>query len=272
MGVGFFVVVDADDVPARVARMRSTLGEDPADWQRAAAELGFGPDALDVINELHDLWIVHDAANALLTGEFEPVPDDDITADRRLSGIVRQFPEGLTDWVEIEHFGAREGRDIRRWAWVQGWILLSQDEDLVAGHDTNILPLLAEAALNCPKASYIAAIVSHHVRDAAHFALFAGEGKFQEYVRGLQAWRAAAESASASDLVAYLSRLESYGETRGAQSRENVEQMVFDLRRCHPDLTRAAEIERDGARWIAAVAPGELQVDAHTGRVSGHRR
>ncbi|MBK6580002.1 MAG: hypothetical protein IPG17_28235 [Sandaracinaceae bacterium] len=78
-----------------------------------------------------------------------------------------------------------------------------------------------------------------------------------------------AARAGATDLVDYAARIASYA-VQGAVKREDVEQRVFDLRRCHPNRTVPPHVRLEGDRWLARLdrantLPGQLVIDRRTG-------
>ena len=88
------------------------------------------PTAVGILGELHRAWIVDDQAHVLV-GRAAPSEASDIEADRILGRWVETLPEALTEWMEIEHWPKSPVRDVMRWCWCSGWLLSSQDEDLI---------------------------------------------------------------------------------------------------------------------------------------------
>lgn len=85
-------------------------------------------------------------------------------------------------------------------------------------------------------------------------------------------WVSAARAARADGLATYLERLDSYSSKARVKKVEDVEQRVFDLRRCDAQLGTPPSVRRDGARWRAPFAranllAGEIFVEVATGRM-----
>jgi len=178
------------------------------------------------------------------------------------------FQEGVP---EMEHEQmASEEREIRRWCWAPGWVLLSQDEDLLLMDAAQAPWLLDEARRGCPKRTYVLQIVAHGVRDRLHHALWEDAGIAAELEAAAQLLPLARGTRD-PELVAYLERIVSYAESRSVSSAEVV-QRVRDLRRCHPGSEHAPRIERRGSHWCvplarANVRPGTLHIDVDSGRM-----
>lgn len=140
---------------------------------------------------------------------------------------------------------------VRRWCWIEPWLLCSQDEDLFVMSDQWMVPLLDEAANGCTKRDYALRIVAHHVRDQAHATLRNGSDALRAKIGELLNLRAAARAANDEGLVAYLNRLDSHVRPQKV-GREDAIQRVSDLWRC----AAPAEVlvEQDGDAWRAKIS------------------
>ena len=98
-------------------------------------------------------------------------PDEDLLEwDRRMGALFTEV-DGERDFdIEYEREGRTE-RELRRWCWAEGWLQMSQDEDLLLMDADQAPPLLDEARRGCPKRDYILGIVEHGLRDAFHRVL-----------------------------------------------------------------------------------------------------
>jgi hypothetical protein len=154
----------------------------------------------------------------------------------------------------------------RRWCWVEPWILMSQDEDLLLMDEHLIVPLLDEAAANCPKRDYVLSVVEHGIRDGAHHQLRHGPDALAAYFAKAADWVVHARAARAADLTAYCERLASYA-SPGPVDAEGARVRGSDLTRCHPDPD--VHVDRKGNAWVARVsssgATALLSIDVSTG-------
>ena len=265
-------VVTMPDAPATLEALIAASGSD-LDARRRALEAMPHPTAVEILGELHRAWIVDDQAHVLV-GRAAPSEPSDIEADRVLGRWVEALPESLTEWMEIEHWPKSPVRDVMRWCWCSGWLLSSQDEDLIPASDGTVEPLLEEAGRGAPKAAYVRSIVAHHIRDAVHHVLWSDGQTLDARLERSAAWASAARRTGAVELAAYCERLGRYRGAGPVDSKADVEQAVFDLRRCAAAAETPPTVSRDGDVWVATILradrwPAELCVDASTGRVWG---
>lgn len=223
-------------------------------------------EAQGLVRELGLAWIEGDLGMSLF-----PDATSITEADRRMGRTWARLPSSLSEVIALER-GLGGETDLRRWCWVPGWVLLSQDEDLMVMSDHNVAPLLEEAREGCTKRDYVISIVEHHARDSMHHALWEGASHLTVMIERCRGWIEHARSAQAEGLVAYLERLSTYARRGPVQKSEEVAQRVFDLRRCSPERQSVPVVRRDGARWRAPfaranLAPGELVVELATGRM-----
>jgi hypothetical protein len=241
-----------------------SLPEDPRDWAGAVASLD-GARKSDI-----GWWLVREWAEGRLEPRFltDPADSEAQTRLRRhLAATVtalggRSLP-GHEWWGDDEI----DAEMAARWCWIESWILMSQDEDLLLMRDDLIEPLLEQFRLNCPKRGWVLAIVLHHVRDQAYGQLQLGAKEVQKKLVELARFVPAAKAAGAEELVAYLARLESYAAPRTV-SREDATARASDLWRCHAPAS--VVVEASGTEWRVQdhmPAPYEqwIVIDAKTG-------
>lgn len=260
------------EAPGTLQALIAASGSD-LDARRRALETMSQTAAVQILVELHPVWIVDDQAHVLV-GRAAPSGASDIEADRVLGRWVETLPEALTEWMEIEHWPKAHVRDVMRWCWCSGWLLLSQDEDLIPANDETVEPLLEEAGRGAPKAAYVRGIVAHHIRDAVHHVLWSDPQTLHARLERSAAWASVARRTGAVELAAYCERLGRYRGSGRVDSQADVEQAVFDLRRCAAAAETPPVVRRDGEVWIATILqgdrwPSELCMDASTGRVWG---
>jgi hypothetical protein len=250
--------------------LRETLPPTLEAWPDAIAAMPSG-DAWWVVSELHRAWI-----EGALRADF--FPDEASPAiDRRIGRMFQRLPEALVGALYVDLLASDE-TSARRWCWAPGWVLLSQDEDLILMCDELMVPLLEEVAAQCTKYDYVLEIVAHHARDAAHAALWKPDADvaLAEVAERIGGFLPAARAAGASRLVGYLERLVGYA-TRRHVKLEEAEQRVFDLRRCYEDKERAPAVVRRDRSFIAPMhsgtgVPDDLVIDVDTGRMRIARR
>jgi hypothetical protein len=234
-----------------------------------------GVGVLDELDEVEAARFAKRFYEGWVAGRIPPAVvgvSDPVEANRLLGAIWRGLPSRLTERMSIER-RIRGDIDARRWCWVPGWYAMSQDEDLLLMRDALMRPLLEEAAAGCTKREYVLSIVEHHARDSAHHALWDGAHDLEPRLRRIGGWATLARNARALALATYLERLGSYAEARDIDEAE-VQQRVYDLRRCSADASRTPAIHREGRRWVARldranVLEGWLVVDSTTGRMRG---
>ncbi len=190
----------------------------------------------------------------------------EIELDRVMGRWLAALDESLPD-LQIEKSIESLG-DVRRWCWSEGWVLMSQDEDLLLMEDSNMPILLDEIAHLCTKADYAFSIVMHHLRDSAHQAC--AENKLPERLDQMAIWLPQLEAIAASYNIDYARRLLRYSQRRKIDL-ETATQMIYDLRRCHPDLNSPAQLRSSKRGWECAfkqgnVLPGTLEIERATGR------
>ncbi len=249
----------------RAAALASRLSQPYGAWREAIRAMR-PADATELVAELHDAWIAGELGPSLFQGEEVPA----LEVERRFGRLFAALPEAITAGLVASRFAESE-TDVRRWCWAPGWTLMEQDEDLLLMDDANVLPLLDEVEAGCPKSTYAVEIVAHHVRDHAHHALFQGQPEFEQRLALASPWALAARRAGASELASYLERLASY-RARGKVKIEDVEQRVYDLRRCHANRNERPVITSSGKDFVAVLAranvlPGWLVVRAGTGEM-----
>jgi hypothetical protein len=232
-----------------------------------------GNDALEGLARAERARFVERLYTSWIAGTIPPAAvgaDDAIEANRRIGRAFRALPSALTDPLSFERT-ERDEMDVRRWCWVPGWYLMSQDEDLLLMDDDYVAALCQEASEGCTKRKYALSIVEHHARDGAHHALWDGAERLEEHLEKVGSWAALAHAADAPELAAYLERLGRYAEPRAVDQAE-VRQRVLDLRRCHANEGVAPSFTREGDRWVARldranVTEGRLVIEAATGRM-----
>jgi hypothetical protein len=236
----------------------SELPGDLASWPAALGAMR-EVDAHEVLAALFEAWVA---------GRLEAHLHAQGETYRSFGALLTGLPERFTVGLSAERM-ADDEVDVRRWCWAPGWFLLSQDEDLMVMNDDCVSALLEEGAAGCPKREYVFGIVEHHVRDQMHHALWDGAATLPE--RLVWAGRVASEAAlaGAADVSDYAARIASYA-VQGAVKREDVEQRVFDLRRCHPNRTVPPHVRLEGDRWLARLdrgnaLVGQLVIDRRTG-------
>jgi hypothetical protein len=242
----------------------ASLPRDPRDWAGAVASLD-GARKADVA-----WWLVREWAE----GRLEPRFLTDPTDAEALTRLRRELAAAVTALGGL-HLPAHEwwgddGVDAEmaaRWCWIESWILLAQDEDLLLMRDELVATLLEQFRLGCPKRRWVLAIVLHHVRDQAHAQLRAGPQEVRKRLVELLRFVPPAKAAGAEELVAYLARLESYVAPRRV-SRDEAAARVADLWRCHVPAT--VIVEAAGDEWRVRdhmPAPYEqwIVIDAKTG-------
>lgn len=237
------------------------LSELPGDLATWPAALGAIPevDAHEVLAALFEAWVA---------GQLDATLTARGATYRSFGALLMGLPERFTDGLSAERM-ADDEVDVRRWCWAPGWYLLSQDEDLMVMNDDCVSALLEEGAAGCPKREYVFGIVEHHVRDQMHHALWDGASTLPERLAWARQVGEDAARAGATDLVDYASRIASYA-VQGAVKREDVDQRVFDLRRCHPNRTVPPKVRLEGELWLARLdrantLPGQLVIDRRTG-------
>lgn len=198
-----------------------------------------------------------------------------IEADRLLGRLWSSLPPALTERTERVR-NARNETDVRRWCWIPGLYLMSQDEDLLLMDDYNVRPLLDEAAAGCPKRDYALEIVEHHARDSVHHALWDGARDLVPRLQMIATWVPLARAAKQEQLTSYLERLASYAEPRRVD-RDEARQRVLDVRRCSPDPENEPQIVREGREWVAVlhranITRGSLLIDADRGVMRAKQR
>lgn len=235
---------------------------------KAVDELG-NADSRRFVERLLSTWIAGDIP---LTAVGASGRTD---ADRRIARLWRKLPQRLTAGLDVE-CDAPSDADIRRWCWIDGWHLMSQDEDLLLMDDALVPLLLEEVGEGCTKRDYVLAIVGHHARDSAHHALWDGAKRLAARLRRIARWAPLAKAVGADELATYLDRLGGYAKPRKVDEAD-IRQRVFDLRRCSPDEGRRPSPHREGRYWVARldranISEGYLVVDADTGRMQGRTK
>lgn len=158
----------------------------------------------------------------------------------------------------------------RRWCWIEPWLLLSQDEDLMLMDEALIAPLLEEARHGCPKREYAISIVAHEIRDRL-YGLIGDVDAMRAQLRKAEPWADLARAAQATELEAYCRRLATYAQ-RGPVDEAGALQRGLDLHRCSAPETLA--VHREPNRWRVELSDDAthsvpLYVDRHTGDLSG---
>lgn len=236
----------------------SDLPSDLASWPAALGAMR-DDDAHLVVAALFDAWVWGRLdAHVHALGETY----------RSFGALLSSLPERLTQDLEVERM-ANDEADVRRWCWTEGWLLLSQDEDLMVMRDEYVGALLDEGGAGCPKRDYVFGIVEHHLRDDLHHALWDGAATLPERYAWALRVAEGAMRAGAISLSSYAARMASYAQSRVVE-REEAEQRVLDLRRCHPNATEPPDVRLEGDVWIATlnrqnILPGRLLIDRRTG-------
>lgn len=188
-----------------------------------------------------------------------------VELDRVMGRWMAELDESLRD-IQLEK-SLNNLDEVRRWCWSEGWILMSQDEDLLLMEDDKIPILLDEIAHRCIKADYAFGIVMHHLRDSAHQACV--ENRLPQRLEQMSIWLPKLESISESYDIQYARRLLGYSEPRKIDLEEAT-QMIYDLRRCHPDLNNKAQLRPTQRGWQCTLAQGNvldgiLEIERATG-------
>jgi hypothetical protein len=242
----------------------ASLPREPREWADAVASLGAARKA-DIA-----WWLVREWAE----GRLEPRFVTDAAGAEALTRLRRELAAAVTalggSGLPVLEWWGDDGVDAEmaaRWCWIEPWILLAQDEDLLLMNDSLVAPLLEQFRLACPKRRWVLAIVLHHVRDQAHAQLRAGAEEVRKKLVELSRFVPAAKAAGAEELVAYLARLERWVEPRKV-SRDEAAACVADLWRCHAPAS--VVVEAAGSEWRVRdemPAPYEqwIVIDAETG-------
>ena len=161
--------------------------------------------------------------------------------------------------------------EVRRWCWIEGWLCLDQDEDLMLMGDDNRVPLLEEAAGACPKRDYVLSIVAHDVRDQLHASLFAGPDAVRACVARSASLLPHARAAGADGLVRYLERVASWATPRPVERAEAVDR-CRGVHRCHEPAS--AEVALIDGAWVwspphAGQQGAKVFIDRRTGAMWG---
>lgn len=186
--------------------------------------------------------------------------------DRTMGRWMTELDESLRD-IQLQK-SLKNLSDVRRWCWSEGWILLSQDEDLMLMDDDKMPALLDEIAHRCPKADYVFSIVLHHLRDSAHQGCV--DNKLSQRLDQMAIWLPMLEAIAASYDIEYARRLLSYSQLRKVDL-EAATQMVYDLRCCQPDRHNPVQLRSSKHGWECSfkqgnALPGTLEIEQATGR------
>lgn len=217
------------------------------------AVLANWPAAINALDEVSRAalgpWLVREWVEGRLESILSPAGS--ITEVRsQLANVIREL--GGRDVLEVEWRGTNvDAEGARRWCWIEPWILLSQDEDLLLMGDHLVAPLLEEAAAGCPKKSYARQIAAHHLRDQAHGKLRSGPEAVRAHLLQLNPFVTSARETGDHSLVEYLERLQSYAKPSRV-SREAALERVTDLWRCHPPTK--VDLEETSAQWRAQLS------------------
>ena len=195
---------------------------------------GIGPESLTLRELL-----------AATLAAFAPIDDLIIAADPRTDSAV-----------------------VRRWCWVEPWLLDDQDEDIFLTGVANVAPLLEEAGLGCPKAEYARSIAAHTLRDAVHGTLVYDTASLRSLLESYSTYLELARATGAQELASYLERLTSYARPR-RMDKHSASQCVRDVCRCN-DPGELTLHRRHGTYLIADDhRPGHLiALKSRTGELS----
>jgi hypothetical protein len=218
-------------------------------WPAALRAMPEG-DARTVLADLLDAWVEGEVYAILDPGAPSPR-----SLDRRLAAV---FATALDLQLDTRIRGASDESSVRRWCWIEYWILSEQDEDIFLMDEPCLPWLLDEAGAGCAKRDYALSIVGHSVRDAAHASL---KRDFRNHVRRAVGLLPLARAADAPDLVAYLERLARYAQP-GKVDENEARSRVSDLTRCAAPAQVSVARHRD--RWTG---PFGLTIDGHTGEM-----
>ena len=231
---------------------------DPA-WRTLSGPIEAWPDALRALSEREARALLTDLLEAWVEGSvyaiLDPGAPSPRSVDRRLAAV---FGTALDLQLDTLIRDASEESSVRRWCWIEHWMLSEQDEDLFLMDEPCLPWLLDEASAGCAKRDYALSIVAHSIRDAAHASL---KRDFRSRTRRSVELLPLARTANARDLVAYLERLDRYtrpGKVDEAEARSR----VSDLSRC--TAPPQVSVQRHGDQWIG---PFGLRIDAHTGEM-----
>lgn len=239
------------------------------------SDVGEWPAALSALNE-NARWelgraILHEWIEGRLEPRFLAGPADRATLARlrrSLASAVSACGSNASLEVENHQLGFGEAA-VRRWCWIEPWILIDQDEDLMLMEDSLVAPLLDEAAAGCPKRDYVISIVEHHLRDQVHAALRKDWAAFRARVTESSAYVESARTAGAPHLVEYLNRLVEHAKPQKV-SREQAIARVADSWRCHAPEPGSIRLEPVGGEWHAPMTEAHarretLVIDSKTG-------
>ena len=232
-------------------RVWRTLSGPVESWS-AALRAMTERDARTVVADLLDAWIEGSVYSILDPGSLSPR-----SLDRRLATVFATLrdlePDALIRWESFDE------SSVRRWCWIERWMLSEQDEDLLLMDEPFWPWLLDEAGAGCPKADYAASIVAHSVRHAAHGWLARG---FRSHAHQAVGLLPLARAARAHELVSYLERLERYA-LPGKVDEDEARSRASDLAGCR--APEQVAIQRRGNLWIARSS--DLVIDAQTGEM-----
>lgn len=243
---------------------------DPLD--RLPTDVSRWPDALAALNgdarKEVTTWLVRE----WIFGRLEPRLSRGSTHPDAPRPLRRQLAVALPERMRPSPGDARfpESEDeVRRWCWINGWVALSQDEDLILMEEENLVPLLDEASAECPKRDYVLFIVAHGVRDGLHASLRQGPDAVRACLGRAVRLLPHARAASADKLVEYLERLESWTHP-GPVDRAGAVDRCGGVNRCYEATSVGVELTGGRWRW-APRGPGDVDVliDRETGAMWG---
>jgi hypothetical protein len=201
--------------------------------------------------------------------------------DRWLGAMFTKLRPLLPRRLDSVCQNADEDRKMRRWCWAQSYYLSSQDEDLLLMSDATSVILLDEVAKQCTKAGYAMSIVTHHVRDSLHHALWVhgdavpgGPETHQKVADRLQFATSILPAVVATGdeaAIAYVDRVAGYRHP-ASLDEASMKQRILDLRRCAPKPENEPRVSREGSSWrgdlkLAGSTHGTLFVDPTTARM-----
>ncbi|WP_438037945.1 hypothetical protein [Sorangium sp. So ce128] len=235
-----------------IERLRQSLASDPSSAR-----------VTQVLREALEAGEVTPSAWQSTTGS--PTPDDFSPAFGRLWDELCRVD--LADWAH----GFPEcwsQAALRLWAYTNGWLISSEDEDLALMTE-DFVPGLLEVAREpaCPKREYVLGLIRCWARNTA--ATAAGRDAFPEVVTRLAGYESLARRANDPELADYLRRLGSYG-VPGPVDREGAHQRGRDLTRSYEPKPEEVTVERDGACWRVELPerPKILRIAFSDGRIS----
>lgn len=146
------------------------LGRDPGAWLQALRAISSVETALVYADALWRAWATGGLEQEVLTPPWDERPV------RALHALLAQLFHALRNETTPPRWPAFDDRTLgrhpvvtealtRRWCWIDGWTLMSQDEDLLF-RENDATPMLEEALAGCPKRDYAVSIATRAIQRA----------------------------------------------------------------------------------------------------------